>query len=149
MRSDAAYEAFKAIKHFAEHNAESIVTEQDARFQLIDRILTEVLGWPRESIHTEPHLEDGRIDYLMTQGGRNKFVVEAKRTAISLVDTKHDALNFLSSMAQARSQPPRYLDKRRPTAATQVSNFARPRMVLSGSDTGQYAEMAAQKPIIK
>lgn len=94
MRSDAAYEAFKAIKHFAEHNAESIVTEQDARFQLIDRILTEVLGWPRESIHTEPHLDDGRIDYLMTQGGRNKFVVEAKRTAISLVDTKHDALNF-------------------------------------------------------
>lgn len=94
MRSDDAYEAFKCIKKYADDQISTIVTEQDSRFHLIDQMLVDVLGWPKESIRTEPHLEEGRIDYLILQGGRNRLVVEAKRTSIKLVDTKTNTLNF-------------------------------------------------------
>ncbi|WPK02136.1 AAA family ATPase [Pseudomonas putida] len=94
MRSDDAYVAFQRLKKHAEENISAIITEQDARFQLIDQMLVDVLGWPRESIRTEPHLDEGRIDYLLLQGGRNKLVVEAKRTSATLVDSKADTLNF-------------------------------------------------------
>lgn len=94
MKSDEAYVAFQRIKEYAQDNMSIITTEQDARFHLIDLMLVDVLGWPRESIRTEPHLDEGRIDYLILQGGRNKFVVEAKRTSAALVDTKSDSLSF-------------------------------------------------------
>lgn len=90
MNTDKAFSAFLEIKRYAEANADSIITEQDARFQLIDRFLIEVLGWPRESFKTEPHLDEGRIDYLLQYGDRNRFVVEAKRSEISLVTTKQE-----------------------------------------------------------
>ncbi|BAY61652.1 hypothetical protein NIES22_17190 [Calothrix brevissima NIES-22] len=64
-----------------------IETEQDTRFQIIDRILTEVLGWERYEILTEPHTESGYIDYLLASGGRNRLVVEAKRISKRLIDT--------------------------------------------------------------
>jgi len=51
-----------------------IETEQDARFQVIDRMLTEVLGWKRAEIRTEPHTESGYIDYLISSEGRNRLV---------------------------------------------------------------------------
>lgn len=50
MRSDDAYVAFQRLKKHAEENISAIITEQDARFQLIDQMLVDVLGWPRESI---------------------------------------------------------------------------------------------------
>ncbi|WP_146218509.1 AAA family ATPase [Pseudomonas sp. RW409] len=94
MNTDNAFDAFKKIKKFAEEHHDQIITEQDARFQLIDRFLVEVLRWPRESIHTEPFLDEGRIDYLLRHGDRNKFVVEAKRTAASLLETKQNKLDY-------------------------------------------------------
>ncbi|WP_223543829.1 AAA family ATPase [Pseudomonas sp. BF-B-28] len=90
MNTDKAFSAFLEIKKYAEANSDSIITEQDARFQLIDRFLIEVLGWPRESFKTEPHLDEGRIDYLLQYGDRNRFVIEAKRSEISLVTTKQE-----------------------------------------------------------
>jgi predicted type IV restriction endonuclease len=64
-----------------------IETEQDARFQVIDRILTDVLGWKRAEIKTEPATDTGFVDYLITSEGRNILVVEAKRTSTPLVNT--------------------------------------------------------------
>lgn len=94
MKTDQAFDAFKRIQQFAAANHEQIVTEQDARFQLIDRFLIEVLGWPRQSITTEPHVDEGRIDYLLSLGGRNRFVVEAKRTAAALTQTKECKVGY-------------------------------------------------------
>lgn len=87
-RIDAAKRAFDEIRDFARSNAEQIVSETDARFQLIDRLLVEVLGWRRDGVQTEPPTESGYIDYLLSSGGRSLFVVEAKRTGKSLVSTK-------------------------------------------------------------
>lgn len=53
--------------------------EADTRFQVIDRLLVDVLGWPRQAVKTERHTETGYIDYLVGSAG-SQFVVEAKRT---------------------------------------------------------------------
>lgn len=87
-RIDRAFSAFREICVFIEAHSEVLQSEADTRLQLIDRILIEVLGWKHETIHTEPHTDDGYIDYLLTSGGRNVFVVEAKRASADLVATK-------------------------------------------------------------
>lgn len=87
-RIDAAKTAFDAIRQFAESNASQIESESDARFQIIDRLLVEVLHWRREEIRTEPRSDKGYIDYLLSSGGRSMFVVEAKRTSTALVSTQ-------------------------------------------------------------
>ena len=93
-RLDAAKRAFDEIRQFAEKNQSAIETESDARIQLIDRMLIEILGWRRESIKTESATPAGYIDYLLTAGGRNMFVVEAKRLGKALVTTKLSGLRY-------------------------------------------------------
>ena len=85
---DAAKEAFQKIHEFARQQAEQILTESEARFQLIDRILVDVLCWRRDGIRLEPKTDSGYIDYLLTSGGKNIFVIEAKRTGKNLISTK-------------------------------------------------------------
>jgi len=86
---DQARERFEALAAEVSTRKDEIETEQDARFQVIDRILTEVLGWPRSAIRTEPPTESGFIDYLLFGDGRGRLVVEAKRTSTALVNTKY------------------------------------------------------------
>ena len=78
MNIDQAKEKFNSLYTELTQSCIKIETEQDARFQVIDRILTEVLGWQREEILTEPHTDSGYIDYLITSRGRSRLVVEAK-----------------------------------------------------------------------
>ena len=87
-RIDEAMEAFQKVREFARDHSDQIISETDTRFQLLDRMLTEVLGWRRDGIRTEPKTDSGYIDYLLSSGGRNLFVVEAKRTGEKLVSTK-------------------------------------------------------------
>jgi len=75
-------------------NRDKFETEQDARFQVINRILTEVLGWKYIDIQTEPSVESGYIDYLLIADNRNRFVVEAKRASKILVDTKNPKVAY-------------------------------------------------------
>ena len=84
---DAKHQFDPLSKEWSECQAE-IETEQDARFQVIDRMLTSVLGWDYKDIKTEPPTETGFIDYLITHQGRNRFVVEAKRVSKLLIDTR-------------------------------------------------------------
>lgn len=89
MNIDQARESF--AKHIVKWKTEatSIETEQDARFRIINVLLTDVLGWDPSNIKTEPHSETGFTDYLFHQGGRNWMVLEAKRTSTVLIDTKN------------------------------------------------------------
>ncbi len=73
-----------------------IQSEQDARFQLINRILVEVLGWEHGDIHTEPHTPNGYADYLLRSGGTAAVVVEAKKTGHVLVDTVNSKVSSYS-----------------------------------------------------
>jgi predicted type IV restriction endonuclease len=90
MNIDSAKERFDTICEELKQNNIPLETEQDVRFQIIDRILIEVLGWDREGIRTEPHVDSGYVDYLISTGGRNKFVVEAKRVSNTKLNRRDD-----------------------------------------------------------
>jgi hypothetical protein len=87
MSIDSAHEAAQRLCDDVRNRLVQIETEQDARFQLIDRFLTEVLGWDHADVKTEPHSESGYADYLLTSRNQNQMVIEAKRTGRLLLDT--------------------------------------------------------------
>lgn len=87
MSLDEANSAFQKLSAEVAERLPAIETEQDARLQLIDRLLVEVLGWEHAAIKTEPHSPSGYTDYLLAIGGQPRFVLEAKRTGKALLDT--------------------------------------------------------------
>jgi len=87
MSIDSAYDALKKLKDDVTKLGDTIVTEQDARLKIINRMLIEVLGWHEKDIRTEPHSPSGYTDYLLFVDGVPRFVVEAKRTESVLIDT--------------------------------------------------------------
>lgn len=56
-----------------------LISEEDTRLKVINRILHEVLGWPYESIRTEEPSGPGYLDYKLSVNGLGRVVVEAKR----------------------------------------------------------------------
>lgn len=91
---DTALQSFLDIKKFADENIGTIITEADTRLKLINDILVDVLGWKKESISAEDHTESGYIDYLLSSGGRNLFLVEAKRLSFDILSTKIPEYRF-------------------------------------------------------
>ena len=89
MNIDQAKERFSTYLESWNAAAAQIQTEADARFKMIDVILTEILGWERSEIDPEERGESGYVDYLFRHGRRNYMVVEAKRSSEPLVDTKN------------------------------------------------------------
>lgn len=115
MNIDSAKERFDSLHQELVQNAIPLETEQDARLHIIDRILIEVLGWDRQGVRTEPHTESGYIDYLLSAGGRNRLVVEAKRTSKLLIDTRQPRMAWykvggpaLQSATEGLEQAKRY-----------------------------------------
>lgn len=115
MNIDRAKEKFAQICTELTQGNVPLETEQDARFQVIDRVLTEVLGWDRAGIRTEPHTDSGYVDYLIAAGGLNKLVVEAKRASKLLIDTRQPRMAWykvsgpaLQSAADGLDQAKRY-----------------------------------------
>lgn len=58
---------------------DTVKSEQDTRLKVINRMLTEVLGWPLAAIHTEEPSASGFVDYKLSIEGLARLVVEAKR----------------------------------------------------------------------
>lgn len=92
MGADEAFERVSAIISDIEPRLAQVASEQDARFQLINRFLVEVLGWEFSDILTEPHSVNGYTDYLLKCGQTPSLIIEAKRTGSILVDTASDRL---------------------------------------------------------
>ncbi|SEW19894.1 Cold shock protein, CspA family [Cognatiyoonia koreensis] len=95
MDLDTAAELFAEIASEFSADANGAITEEDVRFRLINRILTEVLGWEFKEIQTEKPNESGFSDYLIQSNGRTRAIVEAKRTAAKLTTSKSRKLSFL------------------------------------------------------
>ena len=77
------------------------VTEADTRANIIDRILTEVLCWPRENITREEHVQRGYMDYCLTVQNRRYIAVEAKKEGKPFTfphDSKHKSLKISGSL---------------------------------------------------
>lgn len=75
---------------------ETIDNEADTRFQLIDLILTDVLGWERlGDFSNEVYSESGFADYILNADSRPRMVVEAKRAANMLIDNHVSNVQYL------------------------------------------------------
>ena len=79
MEIDRAYEVAKVILTEAQSHIERIRSEEDTKLQIITRLITNVLGWAHADIASESHNENGFSDYLVSDGERSAFVIEAKR----------------------------------------------------------------------
>jgi GTPase SAR1 family protein len=76
---DVAAERLKLLISEVAGYKDSIRSEQDTRLKVINRVLTEVLGWPLEAISTEEPSGSGYIDYKLSIDKLARLVVEAKR----------------------------------------------------------------------
>ncbi|MFO0836417.1 MAG: AAA family ATPase [Phycisphaerales bacterium] len=96
---DAAFREFeKLVREIGEYQ-DTIVTEQDTRVKVIDRLFTEVLGWPMGDLSTEVRSgEAGFVDYLLKINGFGRLVVEAKRDGKSLdLEQRHSGQAYVLS----------------------------------------------------
>ena len=87
MSLDNAFSRAKEMFEELEPRLAQIETEQDARLQIINRVLTEVLEWSFADLKTEPHGPSGYTDYLLSVSGQKRFVIEAKRIGPLLINT--------------------------------------------------------------
>lgn len=86
---DASYQRLSAIMPEIIRDLGTSVTEADARLRVIDRILVEVLGWPRGDVQAEERTDSGFADYVCKDASLSRLVVEAKRDNRTLgVDNK-------------------------------------------------------------
>lgn len=85
---DASFNAAKEIIDSARERLKEIVTEEDAKFQLISRLLTEALGWNHEDVSSERKNENGYSDYILSDREHDALVVEAKRIGLIEVGTQ-------------------------------------------------------------
>lgn len=92
---DRSFERYqKIIADFSEYKLDA-TTEQDIRFRLINRLLTEVLDWDFHEIKTERKNAAGYSDYLLTHASKTRALLEAKRQTEMLVETKSEKITHL------------------------------------------------------
>ena len=84
---DSAFERFQLLSKEISANYDKIISEEDAKFQIITRILTEVLGWGHKDVRCETNHDNGYSDYVVSNRGMDSFVIEAKRIGILEVET--------------------------------------------------------------
>jgi len=76
----------------------NIDNEANTRFQLIDTILTEILGWDKlGDFNLEAYGESGFADYILRADSRDRMVVEAKRSGSMLIDTHVSKVQYLTA----------------------------------------------------
>ncbi|QYG91172.1 tRNA (adenosine(37)-N6)-threonylcarbamoyltransferase complex ATPase subunit type 1 TsaE [Iamia sp. SCSIO 61187] len=75
---ETALETIRAMADSGAPEADQGRNEAQTRLDLIDRLIFECLGWQRDQVHVEVHLDGQYTDYELGSGGR-QVVVEAKR----------------------------------------------------------------------
>lgn len=76
---DHAFERFLKLKEEISGNLDRIISEEDAKIQIIQRILFEVLGWSQSDVSAESQNENGYSDYVIGETDKPYFLIEAKR----------------------------------------------------------------------
>lgn len=102
MTLDEGKAAFDALMVQWESILEDIDNEADTRFKLIDEILNTVLGWNRlGDFSLERYGDSGYADYVLAADGRDRMIVEAKRTSAALVGTRASSTQNLTVKSAA------------------------------------------------
>ena len=88
MAIDTAKNRFDGLYSNGKPGKKKIETEQDTRFLVIDRMLTEVMGWQHSDVRTEPHrrpamlticyrkIEIAAIIWALRQKSKEKILVD-------------------------------------------------------------------------
>lgn len=92
LNLDEAFDRAKLIVAEATANIDGILTEEDAKFQIITRLLVEVLGWSPADLSAERKTENGFADFIVSDRNHNAFVVEAKRIGRIVLHTYAERL---------------------------------------------------------
>jgi hypothetical protein len=102
---DETYDKARQIAGDVAAALQNAATEQDVRLQVIDRVLTEVLGWDHNQIATEVNNNRGFADYALRDlEGRYVCVLEAKKRGLLQLDTAASARWRQSSVGKSSSQ---------------------------------------------
>lgn len=87
MEINEAEERARAIVSDVLQNLENIESEEDAKIQSVNRMLSESLEWPFSDFRAERHHENGFSDYLLCIKDNPALVIEAKRLGVIDVAT--------------------------------------------------------------
>jgi len=79
---DVAEERLKAIFAEVRGDISSVVSEEDTKVRIINRVFSECLGWSFTQMSCENKHDSGFSDYIFKIGGVPSLVVEAKRIGI-------------------------------------------------------------------
>jgi predicted type IV restriction endonuclease len=94
MGIDSAFETAKQVFGEATANLDNIRSEEDAKLQIITRVITEMLGWTHSEIASESHNDNGFSDYLINDGEHNALLIEAKRIGVIELATSTSSQSF-------------------------------------------------------
>lgn len=87
-----AQDIYKEIKG----NLHNIESEEDAKIQIINRILNECLGWAFTDFKAETHHDNGYSDYILVDNEKPVLLIEAKRIGVFKVNTANaDEVRYL------------------------------------------------------
>lgn len=81
-------EVFRTIYSDVESDASRIVSEEDSKVKIINRILIDVLGWMHSDLKLESKHDNGFSDYILSINGKPACLLEAKRIGKIQIDTK-------------------------------------------------------------
>ncbi|WP_445776305.1 hypothetical protein [Shewanella sp.] len=99
---DIAEEKLRALLKEVRDDLSSIISEEDAKVKIINRIFNECLGWSYNTFSCENNHENGFSDYILKISGEGALVVEAKRIGIlgieSAVTDKYRTLKISGSV---------------------------------------------------
>lgn len=90
MNIDEAQQAFSSLRSEINDNLENIISEEDAKIQIVLRLLTEVLGWSHSDIGAERKHDNGFSDFILSIGGSKAFLLEAKKIDVLKIATKEE-----------------------------------------------------------
>ncbi|MBJ8423625.1 cold shock domain-containing protein [Acinetobacter bereziniae] len=79
---NVAEDKFNILLEEINSDLSDILSEEDAKIKIINRIFNECLGWPYATFSCENKHENGFSDYILKVGGSAELVIEAKRIGI-------------------------------------------------------------------
>lgn len=87
MPVDSGHDFFKRILVEISGNLPNIISEEDAKIQIILRVFIDVLGWRHADIGAERKHDNGFSDFLISEGSHPALICEAKRIGAVIVET--------------------------------------------------------------
>jgi hypothetical protein len=110
------------------------VSEADTRAKIIDKVLTQVLGWPERAIQRERHVHEGYLDYELEVHTKSLITIEAKKVGTPFIfpiqQTVHRSLKLsgsiltISEIDEAISQVRKYCDNEGIRYAVATNGYA-------------------------